>query len=77
MRRDALEEVFAPEGSRLDLAGGASLVVATQTLPALYQVSAGRLAEFEPTANGGGRLMTTRRPEDLVEVATLAVPESA
>ena len=40
-------------------------------------VSAGRLAEFEPTANGGGRLMTTRRPEDLVEVATLAVPESA
>ena len=48
-----LEKVFAKEGSRLTLAGGAQLVTSGETVEALYRVSAGRLAEFEPTADGG------------------------
>ncbi len=56
MPPDALDEAFAAEASSMVLPGGTSLAEVGDTVQALCRLTAGRLAEFEPTTEGGGRL---------------------
>ncbi len=71
MPSPALDEVFAAEASLMELAGGTPLVAAGETVQALYRLTAGRLAEVEPMAGGGGRLLTVHRPGALIGGAQL------
>jgi len=63
---NALDAVFAQEGTALALPGGAVLIAAGETTPALYRVTAGRLAEIEAMAEGGGKVLGIHRPGDLI-----------
>jgi NTE family protein len=71
MPPNALAEVFAAEASSIELPGGTPLAEAGGTVQALYQLTAGRLAEVEPMAEGGGRLLAVHRPGDLIGGAQL------
>ena len=71
MPSTALDEAFAAEASSIELAGGSSLVAAGDAVHALYRLTAGRLAEVEPLAEGGGRLLALHRPGDLIGGAQL------
>jgi NTE family protein len=71
MAPNALDEAFAAEASLMELPGGAPLVTAGETVRALYRLTAGRLAEVEPMAEGGGRLLTVHRPGALIGGAQL------
>jgi NTE family protein len=68
---NALDDVFAKEAAPMALPGGAPLVLAGEMVPALYRLTAGRLAEVEPTAEGGGRLLTVHRPGAVIGGAQL------
>lgn len=71
MPPNALDEAFAVEASLMELPGGAPLAQAGETVQALYRLTAGRLAEVEPMAEGGGRLLTVHRPGALIGGAQL------
>lgn len=71
MPSNALDEAFAAEASLMELPGGTPLVSAGETVQALYRLTAGRLAEVEPMAGGGGRLLTVHRPGALIGGAQL------
>lgn len=71
MPTKALDDAFAAEGSLMALPGGALLVDAGEAVQALYRLTAGRLAEVEPTVEGGGRLLTVHRPGALIGGAQL------
>ncbi len=71
MPPNALAEVFAAEASSIELPGGTPLAEAGGTVQALYQLTAGRLAEVEPMAEGGGRLLAVHRPGELIGGAQL------
>jgi NTE family protein len=71
MPSNALDEAFAAEASLMELPGGTPLVSAGETVQALYRLTAGRLAEVEPLAGGGGRLLTVLRPGALIGGAQL------
>ncbi|MES2343263.1 MAG: patatin-like phospholipase family protein [Pseudomonadota bacterium] len=71
MPTQALDSAFAAEGSPLLLPGGALLADAGEAVAALYRLTAGRLAEVEPTVEGGGRLLTVHRPGALIGGAQL------
>ncbi|MDO8378582.1 patatin-like phospholipase family protein [Phenylobacterium sp.] len=71
MPTQALDNAFAAEGSPLLLPGGALLADAGEAVAALYRLTAGRLAEVEPTVEGGGRLLTVHRPGALIGGAQL------
>jgi NTE family protein len=66
MPPNAMDEAFAAEASSMELSGGAPLAVAGETVQALYLLTAGRLAEVEPMAEGGGRFVAVRRPGDMI-----------
>lgn len=66
MPSNALDDAFATEASLMALPGGTALVSAGETVKALYRLAAGRLAEVEPLAGGGGRLLTVHRPGALI-----------
>ncbi|MEO8113482.1 MAG: patatin-like phospholipase family protein [Phenylobacterium sp.] len=67
----ALDAAFAAEGAALALPGGTPLVVAGETVQALYRLSAGRLTEMEPMEGGVGRVTTVHRPGALIGGAQL------
>ncbi|MFI4933941.1 MAG: patatin-like phospholipase family protein [Caulobacterales bacterium] len=67
----ALDDAFASEASLMALPGGTPLVLAGETVQALFRLTAGRLAEVEPMAEGGGRLLTVHRPGALIGGAQL------
>jgi NTE family protein len=71
MSSHALDEAFAAEAALMALPGGTPLVQAGETVQALYRLTAGRLAEVEPLAEGGGRLLTVHRPGALIGGAQL------
>ena len=71
MASNALDDAFAAEASSMDLPGGTPLVSAGATVQALYRLTAGRLAEVEPVAGGGGRLLAVHRPGALIGGAQL------
>lgn len=71
MPPNALDEAFAAEASSVELPGGTSLAEVGDAVQALCRLTAGRLAEFEPTTEGGGRLVTVHRPGDLIGGAQL------
>jgi NTE family protein len=71
MPSNALDEAFAAEASLMELPGGTTLAKAGSTIQALYRLTAGRLAEVEPLAEGGGRLTTVHRPGALIGGAQL------
>ena len=71
MPSNALDEAFAAEAALMALPGGTPLVSAGETVQALYRLTAGRLAEVEPLAGGGGRLLTVHRPGALIGGAQL------
>ncbi len=71
MPPNALDEAFAAEASSLVLPGGTSLAEVGDAVQALCRLTAGRLAEFEPTTEGGGRLVAVHRPGDLIGGAQL------
>ncbi len=69
---NALDDAFATEAASMSLAGGTTLVAAGETAPALYRLTAGRLAEVAPAAGGGGgRLLAVHRPGALIGGAEL------
>ena len=71
MPPNALDDAFAAEGSLMELPGGTPLVEAGEAVQALYRLTAGRLAEVEPMAEGGGRLVRVQRPGALIGGAQL------
>ena len=71
MPLNALDEAFAAEASPVELPGGTALASAGDMVKALFRLRAGRLAEVEPMAQGGGRLMTVHRPGALIGGAQL------
>ena len=71
MPSNALDAAFTAEAFSLGLPGGTALVVAGDAVQALYRLVAGRLAEVEPMAAGGGRLITVHRPGALIGGAQL------
>ena len=71
MPPDDLNDVFAQEASLMSLPGGARLVDAGESVRALYRLKVGRMAETEPSADGGGRLLTVHRPGALIGAAQL------
>jgi NTE family protein len=71
MTTNALDEVFDTEASSMKLRGGDALAHAGDSVEALYRLTAGRLAEVEPSAEGGGRLETLHRPGALIGGAQL------
>jgi NTE family protein len=68
---NALDDAFAAEARTLVLPGGATLVAAGEPTKALYRLAAGRLGEFAPTSEGGGRLLSVHRPGALIGGAQL------
>ncbi|MFI4973920.1 MAG: patatin-like phospholipase family protein [Caulobacterales bacterium] len=71
MPPNALDEAFATGASLMELPGGTPLASVGGTVQALYRLTAGRLAEVEPMAEGGGRLLTVHRPGALIGGAQL------
>jgi len=71
MPPSALDDAFAAEATLMELPGGVSLIRAGEAVQALYRLTAGRLAEVEPLAEGGGRLLAVHRPGALIGGAQL------
>ena len=71
MSSNALDDAFDQEGAPLTLPGGAVLIGAGEIAPALYRLAAGRLAEIESVAGGGGRIVGVHRPGALIGGAQL------
>jgi NTE family protein len=71
MPSHALDDAFAAEAAGLSLPGGKPLVLAGETAAGLYRLTAGRLAETEPSTEGRGRLVTVHTPGALIGGAQL------
>jgi NTE family protein len=71
MTPSALDGVFDAEASLLALAGGATLIRAGETAPALYRLVAGRLAEVESLSGHAERVTAVHRPGAVIGAAQI------
>lgn len=66
-----LDDAFGSDSVSLALPGGAPLAKAGEMVEGLYRLLAGRMAEVEPMAEGGGRLVAVLKPGALIGGAQL------